>query len=184
MILDNKTILVTGGTGSFGQKFIEYILNNKNPKSIRIFSRDEMKQWEMKRKFDSNKKLRFFIGDVRDKNRLMRAFEGVDIVVHAAALKHVPVCEYNPFEAVLTNTIGVQNIIEAALFNNVDKIRLLIQLIYMELPKCAWKKFALLLMYILERIEEQKLVVYVTGMFLVLEAVFFHYGTNKKKMDI
>jgi len=122
MILDNKTILVTGGTGSFGQKFIEYILNNKNPKSIRIFSRDEMKQWEMKRKFDSNKKLRFFIGDVRDKNRLMRAFEGVDIVVHAAALKHVPVCEYNPFEAVLTNTIGVQNIIEAALFNNVDKI--------------------------------------------------------------
>ena len=81
-----------------------------------------MKQWEMKRKFEENEKLRFFIGDVRDKNRLMRAFEDVDIVVHAAALKHVPVCEYNPFEAVLTNTIGVQNIIEAALSNNVNKV--------------------------------------------------------------
>ncbi len=95
---NSKTILLTGGTGSFGQKFTEIALKKNNPKAIRIFSRDELKQWEMEKKFNSNKQLRFFIGDVRDRNRLERAMDGADIVVHAAALKQVPLCEYNPFE--------------------------------------------------------------------------------------
>jgi len=122
MILDNKTILVTGGTGSFGQKFIRTALNDYYPKAIRVFSRDELKQWEMQRRFNRDPRLRFFIGDVRDKSRLDRALEGVDIVIHAAALKHVPVCEYNPFEAVKTNVLGAQNVINASLDNNVEKV--------------------------------------------------------------
>lgn len=118
----NKTILLTGGTGSFGQKFTEIVLKKHKPKAIRIFSRDELKQWEMEKKFNDEKHLRFFIGDVRDEARLNMAMDGVDIVVHAAALKQVPICEYNPFEAVKTNIMGAQNIIESAIKHNVEKV--------------------------------------------------------------
>ncbi len=120
-LFGGRTVLVTGGTGSFGQKFTEILLKNHNPHSIRIYSRGELKQVEMDRKF-SNKKLRFFIGDVRDRNRLYRAMNGVDIVIHAAALKHVPVCEYNPIEAMRTNTDGAVNVIDAAIDNGVEKV--------------------------------------------------------------
>ncbi|MBP9996416.1 MAG: UDP-N-acetylglucosamine 4,6-dehydratase (inverting) [Lachnospiraceae bacterium] len=115
-MLNNKTILITGGTGSFGKCFTKYVLTHYNPKKIIIYSRDEFKQFimqnEMKEYAD---KLRFFIGDVRDKERLTRAFEGVDYVVHAAALKQVPACEYNPNEAIKTNIHGAMNVIDAAL---------------------------------------------------------------------
>jgi len=117
-----KIILLTGGTGSFGQKFTEVMLEEHSPKAIRIFSRDELKQSEMMQKFKKDPRLRFFIGDVRDKNRLSRAMDGVDIVVHAAALKQVPTCEYNPFEAIATNIIGSQNVIDVAIDNNAEKV--------------------------------------------------------------
>ena len=123
-MIKNKTILVTGGTGSFGQQFIETCLK-LNPKKIIIYSRDELKQYEMQVKFYNNKnfdKLRFFIGDVRDYPRLRLAMEKVDYVIHAAALKQVPIAEYNPFEAIKTNVLGAQNVIEAALEQNVKKI--------------------------------------------------------------
>lgn len=118
----NKIILLTGGTGSFGQKFVEIMLKKYDPKVIRIFSRDELKQWEMQKRYADSKKLRFFIGDIRDKERLERAMDEVDIVIHAAAMKHVPICEYNPFEAVKTNVMGAQNIIEVAINQNVEKV--------------------------------------------------------------
>lgn len=119
----NKTVLLTGGTGSFGQKFVEIMLAKYHPKVVRIFSRDELKQWEMEKKFAKDEKsLRFFIGDIRDKDRLDRAMNGVDIVVHAAALKQVPSCEYNPFEAIKTNILGAQNVIETAIDHNVEKV--------------------------------------------------------------
>lgn len=124
-MLKDKSILVTGGTGSFGKKFIETILNNYQPKKIIIYSRDELKQFEMQSSsnFKSDKVLmRYFIGDVRDCNRLKRAMEGVDIVIHTAALKQVPAAEYNPFEAVKTNIIGGQNVIDAALSQEVQKV--------------------------------------------------------------
>lgn len=121
MILNNKTILVTGGTGSFGKKFIEMALREYNPTVIRIFSRDELKQFEMEQQF-SDERLRFFIGDVRDKDRLLRAMDGVDIVIHAAALKQVPSCEYNPIEAIKTNILGGQNVIDAAIDCGVAKV--------------------------------------------------------------
>ncbi len=115
-MLNNKTILITGGTGSFGKAFTRYVLNNYDPKKIIIYSRDEFKQWVMSNEFkDYTKKLRFFIGDVRDKERMQRAFEGVDYVVHAAAMKQVPACEYNPNEAIKTNINGAQNVIDCAL---------------------------------------------------------------------
>lgn len=121
-MLDGKTILVTGGTGSFGNQFVKYVLENYNPKKIIIYSRDEYKQFIMRNKFKKyDEKLRYFIGDVRDRNRLYRAFEGVDYVVHAAALKQVPSCEYNPMEAVKTNIDGAMNIIDAALDCGVKK---------------------------------------------------------------
>lgn len=116
----NKTILVTGGTGSFGKKFIKRILQ-EDVKKIIVFSRDELKQYEMAQEF-TDSRMRFFIGDVRDKDRLYRAFDGVDIVIHAAAMKHVGACEYNPFEAVKTNIHGAQNIIEAAIDCGVEKV--------------------------------------------------------------
>tara|TARA_Y100000741_G_scaffold348952_1_gene317572 strand:- start:2743 stop:3765 length:1023 start_codon:yes stop_codon:yes gene_type:complete len=119
---NNKTILVTGGTGSFGKKFINYILNNYKVKKILVFSRDEFKQFHMKDEFKSNNKLRFLIGDVRDEQRLEFACRDVDIIIHAAALKHVELAEYNPFEVVQTNVIGAQNLINSALKNNVDKV--------------------------------------------------------------
>lgn len=120
-MLRNKIILLTGGTGSFGQKFTQIALKKYSPKVLRIFSRDELKQWEMEKKFNNDSRLRYFIGDVRDKERLERAMDGVDIVVHASALKHVPLCEYNPFEAVKTNILGTQNVIEEAINHNVEK---------------------------------------------------------------
>jgi len=114
-MFENKTILVTGGTGSFGHKFIPMTLEKYNPKKIIIFSRDEMKQWEMAKLFPNDDRLRFFIGDVRDKERLYRALDGVDYVVHAAATKIVPTAEYNPFECVKTNIHGAMNVIDAAI---------------------------------------------------------------------
>lgn len=121
MDCNGKTILVTGGTGSFGRKFTEVMLLNYDVKSLRIYSRDEMKQYEMDQQFSSDR-LRFFIGDVRDKDRLSRAMNGVDIVVHAAALKQVPASEYNPLEAVKTNINGAANLIDAAIDNCVPKV--------------------------------------------------------------
>ncbi|MDD2731837.1 MAG: UDP-N-acetylglucosamine 4,6-dehydratase (inverting) [Candidatus Pacebacteria bacterium] len=120
MPLENKTILLTGGTGSFGQKFVETALKKYNPKSIRIFSRGEYLQWEMAKKFN-DPRVRFFIGDVRDKDRVLRAMDGVDIVIHAAALKHVPIAEYNPIEAIKTNIFGTTNVIDAAINKNIKK---------------------------------------------------------------
>jgi UDP-N-acetylglucosamine 4,6-dehydratase/5-epimerase len=124
-MLNNKTILITGGTGSFGKKFSEIILKNyPEIKKLIIFSRDEFKQFEMANlpQFKNQNKLRFFIGDVRDKERLFRAFNGVDFVIHAAALKQVPACEYNPFEAIKTNIIGAQNVIDCAIDRGVEKV--------------------------------------------------------------
>lgn len=121
MSLANKVILVTGGTGSFGQKFTEVVLQEHNPKAIRIFSRGELLQQEMSQRFNDDEKLRFFIGDVRDRERVYRAMNGVDIVVHAAALKQVPTCEYNPIEAVKTNIDGAVNVIDAAIDNGIEK---------------------------------------------------------------
>ena len=121
-MLNNKTILVTGGTGSFGKCFTKYVLNNYNPKKIIIYSRDEFKQWMMANEFkEYQDKLRFFIGDVRDLARMKRAFVGVDYVIHAAAMKQVPACEYNPNEAIKTNIEGAQNVIEAALDSDTVK---------------------------------------------------------------
>lgn len=119
---NKKVILLTGGTGSFGQKFTEIMLKKYKPKTIRIFSRDELKQWEMEKRFNDTEHLRFFIGDVRDRDRLERAMDGVDIVVHTAALKQVLSCEYNPFEAVKTNILGAQNILNAAIDHNIKKV--------------------------------------------------------------
>lgn len=127
-MLNNSTILITGGTGSFGNKFIERVLNDYEPKKIIIYSRDEFKQDLMKKNFiakygeEKTNKLRFFIGDVRDKERLYRAFKDVDYVIHAAAMKQVPACEYNPFEAIKTNIHGAENIIEAAIDRKVKKV--------------------------------------------------------------
>lgn len=122
-MLNNKTILITGGTGSFGQKFTKRILDEYNPKKIIIYSRDEYKQYMMRSKFkEYDDKLRFFIGDVRDKDRLYRAFDGVDVVIHSAAIKHVTVAEYNPIEAIKTNINGAMNIIDAAIDCGVEKV--------------------------------------------------------------
>ena len=122
-MLNDKAILITGGTGSFGKAFTKYVLTHYEPKKIIIYSRDEFKQFIMQNEFKEYKdKLRFFIGDVRDKERLKRALEGVDYVVHAAALKQVPACEYNPAEAIKTNINGAQNVIDACLDMNVKKV--------------------------------------------------------------
>ena len=119
----NQTVLITGGTGSFGKEFTKKLIKNYDPKKIIIFSRDELKQFEMKNdKFFQKKNIRFFLGDVRDKQRLKTAFEGVDLVVHAAALKQVPAAEYNPTEYIKTNINGAENIIQAAISCNVKKI--------------------------------------------------------------
>ncbi len=122
-MLNGKTILVTGGTDSFGNKFIERVLTKYKPRKIIIYSRDEYKQYQMQKKFHEHEdSLRFFLGDIRDKSRLYRAFEGVDYVIHAAALKQVPALEYNPFEAVKTNVVGADNIVDAALDKGVKKV--------------------------------------------------------------
>ncbi len=122
--MDNKTILITGGTGSFGKQFTEVILRDYYPRKLIIFSRDELKQHEMRQVYPDigDSPMRYFIGDVRDRERLYRAFSGVDIVIHAAALKQVPACEYNPFEAVQTNIMGAKNVIDAAIDQGVKKV--------------------------------------------------------------
>lgn len=120
-MLNNKNILITGGTGSFGKKFVEIALKKYNPKRLIIYSRDELKQYEMSQIFN-HKCTRYFIGDVRDKNRLEEALNGVDICIHAAALKHVPIAEYNPLECIKTNIDGAKNIIEACIKNSVEKV--------------------------------------------------------------
>jgi UDP-N-acetylglucosamine 4,6-dehydratase (inverting) len=122
MDLDNKVILVTGGTGSFGHKFTEVVLSRHRPKKLIIFSRDELKQFEMRKAFNEDRRLRFFVGDVRDVDRLRRAMLNVDLVIHAAALKRVETCEYNPMEAILTNVMGARNVIEAALDCGVQRV--------------------------------------------------------------
>ena len=121
-MLTNSVILVTGGTGSFGNTFVPLTLKKFNPKKIIIFSRDEMKQWEMAKKFEGDSRVRFFIGDVRDKDRLYRALDGVDYVVHAAATKIVPTAEYNPFECVKTNVMGAMNLIDACIDKGVKRV--------------------------------------------------------------
>ncbi len=122
-IIDGKTILITGGTGSFGKCFTKYVLTHYQPKKIIIYSRDEFKQWVMDQEFAQyREKIRYFIGDVRDLQRMERAFQGVDYVIHAAALKQVPACEYNPNEAIKTNINGAMNVIEAALNTNVSRV--------------------------------------------------------------
>mgnify|MGYP001299400278 CR=1 FL=1 len=122
-MINNKNLLVTGGTGTFGKAFIAHILKKYNPKKIIIFSRDELKQYEISNSetFKGIKNIRFFLGDVRDLERLKTAMSEVDIVVHAAALKQVPAAEYNPIEFIKTNIIGAQNIIEASIYNNVSR---------------------------------------------------------------
>ena len=121
-MFDNSTILVTGGTGSFGHTFIPMTLEKYSPKKIIVYSRDEMKQWEMGKKFENDPRVRFFIGDVRDKERLYRALDGVDYVVHAAATKIVPTAEYNPFECVKTNVLGAMNVIDACIDKGVKRV--------------------------------------------------------------
>ena len=121
-ILDGSAILVTGGTGSFGKAFIAELLERHNPRRVVIFSRDELKQYEVRQKFADDPRLRWFIGDIRDQHRLARAMHGVDYVVHAAALKQVDTAEYNPFEYVQTNVVGSQNVVEAAIDTGVKKV--------------------------------------------------------------
>jgi UDP-N-acetylglucosamine 4,6-dehydratase (inverting) len=121
-LLSNTTILVTGGTGSFGNTFVPMTLAKHNPKKIIIYSRDEMKQWDMAKKFAGDPRVRFFIGDVRDKDRLYRALDGVDYVVHAAATKIVPTAEYNPFECVKTNINGAMNLIDACIDKGIKRV--------------------------------------------------------------
>lgn len=124
-MLNGKTVLITGGTGSFGKKFLEMIFQRYEPKKVIIYSRDEYKQSVMRTEYQDKvdmSKVRFFIGDVRDRDRLYRAFEGVDYVIHAAAMKQVPTCEYNPMEAIKTNIHGAQNVIDAALDKRVKKV--------------------------------------------------------------
>lgn len=120
-IINGRVVLITGGTGSFGRKFTEFVLANYKPKKFIIFSRDELKQYEMQKRFN-NPNISYFLGDIRDKGRIYRALNGVDIVVHAAALKQVPALEYNPFEAVQTNIVGAENLINAAIDNEVKRI--------------------------------------------------------------
>ena len=121
-MLTNSSILITGGTGSFGHTFVPMVLAKYNPRRLVIFSRDEMKQWEMAKLFANDDRVRFFIGDVRDKDRLYRALKGIDYVVHAAATKIVPTAEYNPFECVKTNVIGAMNLIDACIDQGVKRV--------------------------------------------------------------
>ncbi|NDB70268.1 MAG: UDP-N-acetylglucosamine 4,6-dehydratase (inverting) [Methylocystaceae bacterium] len=121
-MLNNSSILITGGTGSFGNTFVPLTLAKYNPKRIVIFSRDEMKQWEMAKRYQGDDRVRFFIGDVRDKDRLYRALDGIDYVVHAAATKIVPTAEYNPFECIKTNVIGAMNLIDACIDKRIKRV--------------------------------------------------------------
>src|SRR5215218_8112544 len=115
----NKTVLITGGTGSFGKACLDVLLRHHKPHAVRIFSRDELKQSELHARYANEDRLRCFIGDVRDRDRLVRATKGCDVIIHAAALKQVPACEYNPFEAVQTNIVGAENVVAAAIDNDI-----------------------------------------------------------------
>ncbi|MEQ1760516.1 MAG: UDP-N-acetylglucosamine 4,6-dehydratase (inverting) [Vicinamibacterales bacterium] len=119
-----STVLVTGGTGSFGRKFVEFLLQSQRPKKLIVFSRDELKQHEMRQAFPEgpSSPMRYFIGDIRDRDRLTRALYGVDVIIHAAAMKQVPACEYNPFEAIQTNIVGAKNVIDAAIDQGVSRV--------------------------------------------------------------
>jgi len=121
-MLNNSTILITGGTGSFGHAFLPMTLEKYNPKKLIVLSRDEMKQWEMAKLFQHDGRVRFFIGDIRDRDRLYRALDNVDYVIHAAATKIVPTAEYNPFECVKTNIVGAMNLIDACIDKGVKKV--------------------------------------------------------------
>ena len=121
-MLENSSILITGGTGSFGQSFVPMTLKKYNPKRLVIFSRDEMKQWEMSNSYTNDERVRFFIGDVRDKERLSRALDGIEYVIHAAATKIVPTAEYNPFECVKTNINGATNLIDTCIDRGVKRV--------------------------------------------------------------
>jgi len=121
-IFDGQSVLVTGGTGSFGRKFVHILIRETQASRVIVFSRDEFKQSQMEQAYEENERLRFFIGDVRDRQRLYRAFDGVGVVIHAAALKRIPAAEYNPFEFVKTNILGVQNIIDAAIDRGVRRV--------------------------------------------------------------
>ena len=121
MMFEDKVVLVTGGTGSFGRQFVKTVLATSRPRKLIVFSRDELKQYEMAQEFNAPQ-MRYFIGDVRDRERLIQAFDGVDFVVHAAALKHVPIAEYNPLECIKTNIHGAENVIAAAIATGVDKV--------------------------------------------------------------
>ena len=120
-MFDNKSIMVTGGTGSFGKQFIRTILDRYKPRKLIVYSRDELKQFDMQRVF-TDPCMRFFIGDVRDRDRLMQVVDDVDFIIHAAALKHVPVAEYNPMECIKTNINGAENVIQVAIEKNVEKV--------------------------------------------------------------
>ena len=122
MTLQDSSILITGGTGSFGRSFVPMTLKKYNPKRLVVLSRDEMKQWEMSKSFAGDRRVRFFVGDVRDKDRLYRALDGIDYVVHAAAIKIVPTAEYNPFECIKTNIGGAMNLIDACIDQNVKRV--------------------------------------------------------------
>jgi UDP-N-acetylglucosamine 4,6-dehydratase len=126
-MINDKTVLITGGTGSFGKKFVQIVFENYEPEKLIVFSRDELKQFEMSQRWSVKKypSIRYFLGDVRDKERLMRAFDGVDYIIHAAALKQVPAAEYNPAEFIKTNIVGAMNVIDAAIQNNVKKVIML-----------------------------------------------------------
>jgi UDP-N-acetylglucosamine 4,6-dehydratase len=121
-VVDGRSVLITGGTGSFGRTFVKLLLEEHRPRRVVVFSRDELKQYQMRQELGDDPRLRFFIGDVRDEPRLQRAFHDVDLVIHAAALKQVPAAEYNPFEAVKTNVHGAQNVIEAAIDQGVERV--------------------------------------------------------------
>jgi UDP-N-acetylglucosamine 4,6-dehydratase len=121
-VLSGSSILITGGTGSFGHTFVPMTLEKYNPRRLVIFSRDEMKHWEMAKDYANDERVRFFVGDVRDKDRLSRALKGIDYVVHAAATKIVPTAEYNPFECVKTNVIGAMNLIDACIDQGVKRV--------------------------------------------------------------
>ena len=121
-MIKNLSILITGGTGSFGQSFVSNTLKKYNPKKLVVFSRDEMKQWEMQKLYNEDKRVRFFIGDIREKNRLHRALNKIDLVIHAAATKIVPTAEYNPFECIKTNVFGAMNLIDASIDQKVKKV--------------------------------------------------------------
>ena len=121
-MFSNSVVLITGGTGSFGSKFVPMTLEKYNQKKLIVLSRDEIKQWEMAKKFPDDERIRFFIGDVRDKDRLHRALQGVDYVIHAAATKIVPTAEYNPFECIKTNVLGAMNLIDACIDQGVKRV--------------------------------------------------------------